>query len=140
ALLSWYFTRQKYGAGRAADWDVREAKAPGYTLTQNKYYVDEIYQATIIRLVLRTRMVLSGFDKYVVDGLVNFAGVAMRATAWLNGMIDHLFVDGAVRGVSEGLLAVGSRVRKLQTGKVQNYILAALGGVAIFALIAQLLR
>ena len=140
ALLSWFVARQKYGAGRAADWDVREAKTPGYTLTQNKYYVDEIYQATVIRLVLRTRMVLSGFDKYVVDGLVNFAGVAMRATAWVNGTIDHLFVDGAVRGVSEGLLVVGSRVRKLQTGKVQNYILAALGGVAIFALIAQLLR
>lgn len=140
ALLAWFIAKTRYGATRPATWESQEARTIGYTLTQNKYYVDEIYQATVIRFFLALRMVLANFDRYVVDGFVNFGGVLVRAVAWINGKIDYLFVDGAVRAVSEGLLVVGQRVRKVQTGKIQNYVLAALGGVAIFALIAQLLR
>jgi NADH-quinone oxidoreductase subunit L len=140
AILAWFIAKTRYGAAKPADWEAREAKTIGYTLTQNKYYVDEIYQATVIRFFLGLRMLLGAFDKYVVDGFVNFGGVLIRSVAWINGKIDYIFVDGAVRGISEGLLVVGNRVRKVQTGKIQNYVLAALGGVAIFALIAQLLR
>ncbi|GAC1353025.1 MAG: hypothetical protein NVS3B20_07880 [Polyangiales bacterium] len=140
ALMSWRVAKVKYGDARAPNWDSAEARLPGYTVTQNKYYVDEFYRATVIRFVLWLRVALSQTDRYVVDGLVNFGGVAIRTVAWINGRIDYLFVDGAVRAVSEGFLVVGARARKLQTGKIQTYVLAALGGVAIFALIAQLAR
>ena len=140
ALISWFVAKKRYGDDRAKDWDAAEAKLPLYTVTQNKYYVDEIYKATVIAFILRLRMVLAGFDTYVVDGFVNFGGLLIRSVAWINAKIDYIFVDGAVRGVSEGLLAIGSRARRLQTGRIQNYVLAALGGVAIFALIAQLLK
>jgi len=140
ALVSWRIAKTKYGAERSATWDTDEAKLPGYRLTQNKYWVDEIYRKSIIAFVLRLRLVLGQFDRYVVDGLVNFSGIAMRSVSWINGKIDYLFVDGAVRAVSEGLLVVGGKVRKVQSGKIQSYVLAALGGVAIFALIAQLVR
>jgi NADH-quinone oxidoreductase subunit L len=140
ALVSWYVAKTKYGPARPADWDAIEAKIPGYTLAQNKYYIDEIYQATVIRLVLVLRIVLAQFDRYVIDGFVNFSGVVLRTIAWISGRFDDLFVDGAVRAASEGLLELGGKVRQMQSGKIQNYVLAALGGVAIFALIAQLVR
>jgi NADH-quinone oxidoreductase subunit L len=139
ALAAWGFARFRYGEGRDKAWDVREQRAPFFTLLQNKYYVDEIYQATIIRGVLRLRLLLAGTDRWVVDGIVNGVAVATRTVAWINGAIDTFFVDGAVNFVAEGTIKLGNRLRGLQTGRIQNYIYGALGGVAFFAVVQYFL-
>jgi NADH-quinone oxidoreductase subunit L len=139
ALGAWAFARFKYGAGRRETWDTDEQRVPGFTLLSNKYYVDEIYQMTVIAAVLRLRIVLSQMDKWVVDGIVNGVGVAVRGVAWINGMIDEKIVDGAVNFVAEGTLKAGHKLRGLQTGRIQNYIYGALGGVAFFAIVQYFL-
>ena len=53
---------------RARDWAVREESLPLFEAIQNKYWVDEIYQATVIAWVLRLRLILSDMDRWVVDG------------------------------------------------------------------------
>jgi NADH-quinone oxidoreductase subunit L len=107
---------------------------------QNKYYVDEIYQATIVRGFMALRLVLADMDRYVVDGVVNAFGVGARAVAWLNGAIDHYLVDGAVNFVAEGTLSAGDKLRALQTGRIQNYVYGLLGGVAFFAIVQYFLK
>jgi NADH-quinone oxidoreductase subunit L len=102
--------------------------------------VDEIYDATVIRGVLTLRLVLRDFDKYVVDGIVNFAGVMTKLTARIDGAIDHYLVDGAVNLVAQTVLRIGSRMRRLQTGQIQNYAYGVLGGVATLAVIMFLIR
>ncbi len=139
AIGAWALARYRYGEARRDDWDAVEQRLPGFTLLQNKYYVDEIYAATFVRAVLRLRMVLSGFDKWVVDGIVNGIAVITMAVAWINGMIDATFVDGAVNFVAEGTLKAGHKLRGLQTGRIQNYIYGALGGVAFFAILQYFL-
>ncbi len=139
AYAAWAFARSKYGDGREPTWDTDEQRVPGWSVLYNKYYVDEIYQATVIAAVLRLRLVLAQMDTWVVDGFVNGVGVAVRAVAWINGMIDAKFVDGAVNFVAEGTLKAGNKLRGLQTGRVQNYIYGALGGVAFFALVQYFL-
>ncbi|MBU6375688.1 MAG: NADH-quinone oxidoreductase subunit L, partial [Bdellovibrionales bacterium] len=73
------------------------------TLT-NKWYVDEIYQATVVSPILRlSRFLWRGFDVLVIDGVVNGLG---RASAW-----------------------TGQAARVLQTGSVQTYAIMALLGL-----------
>jgi NADH-quinone oxidoreductase subunit L len=139
ALGAWAFARFKYGAGRSETWDKEEQRVPGFSLLSNKYYVDELYQVTVIAAVLRLRIVLSQMDKWVVDGLVNGVGVVVRGVAWINGTIDEKIVDGAVNFVAEGTLKAGHKLRGLQTGRIQNYIYGALGGVAFFAIVQYFL-
>jgi NADH-quinone oxidoreductase subunit L len=139
AYGAWAFARSRYGAERDKAWDTADERVPGWKLLYNKYYVDEIYQATVIAAVLRLRLVLAEMDRWVVDGFVNGVGVAVRGVAWINGMIDEKFVDGAVNVVAEGTLKAGNKLRGLQTGRVQNYIYGALGGVAFFALVQYFL-
>jgi NADH-quinone oxidoreductase subunit L len=139
ALAAWAFARAKYGDARKKGWDVAEQRVPGFTLLSNKYYVDEIYQATVIAAVLRLRLFLAQMDKWVVDGIVNGVGVVVRAVAWINGTIDSKIVDGAVNFVAEGTLKAGHKLRGLQTGRIQNYIYGALGGVAFFAIVQYFL-
>jgi len=139
AYASWAFARFKYGAGRNKAWDKAEERIPGFRLLLNKYYIDEIYQWTIVAAVLRLRLVLARMDTWVVDGIVNGVGVVVRVVAWINGTIDAKIVDGAVNFVAEGTLKAGHKLRGLQTGRIQNYIYGALGGVAFFALVQYFL-
>jgi NADH-quinone oxidoreductase subunit L len=145
AYGAWALARSTYGAsrdeawGRDEAWDRVERRVFGFTLLHNKYYVDEIYQATIIAAVLRLRLILAETDRWVVDGIVNGVAVVVRAVAWINGTIDAKIVDGVVNFVAEGTLKAGHKLRGLQTGRIQNYIYGALGGVAFFAVVQYFL-
>lgn len=81
------------------------AKGPVYQLLLNKYYIDEIYDAVLVRPVMMICSFLFRFDAGVVDGLVN--------------------------GVASVTRGAGSVLRYLQTGLVQNYILVQVLGLLI---------
>ena len=53
---------------------VAQALAPITSLVENKFYVDEIYQACVIEPLRISGKVLYGIDRFLVDGLVNLFG------------------------------------------------------------------
>jgi NADH-quinone oxidoreductase subunit L len=111
-----------------------------HRLVENKYYVDEIYRATVIGGVLFLSRALRVFDDYVIDGLVNLSGWIVRGVAVVSGWFDNTFVDGLVNAVSNGTIAVGSRARRLQTGAVQSYVIAVFGGILLLIVLYLGLR
>jgi NADH-quinone oxidoreductase subunit L len=80
---------------------------PVYRTLCSKYYVDELYDATIVRPIqeLSTGGLWKGVDATVIDGLVNGVGLA-------------------VRGSSSGL-------RRMQTGSVRAYAASLFLGVVV---------
>jgi len=110
------------------------ARFPGaHRVLLNKYYVDELYDATAVQGTLGSARGLWGFDRRVVDGAVDGSGWFTRLSAWISGMIDRYVVDGLVNlvGWSAGESSYG--LRRVQTGLIQNYALLMLIGV--FALL-----
>jgi NADH-quinone oxidoreductase subunit L len=95
-----YFLRYRSAA------DALAARFSGvHRLLTNKYYVDEIYDATIVQPI------------HIVseDGL------------WR--IVDTKLIDGAVNGASD-TVAVGSEIlRRLQTGSVRAYAVSLFAGV-----------
>jgi NADH-quinone oxidoreductase subunit L len=140
AIGSWFIARTRYGADRSPDWAENEQSLPLFTAIQNKYWVDEIYDATVVRAFMTLRLVFAEMDRTIVDGLVNGVGVAARTASWITGAIDTYLVDGLVNFVAEGTLAAGTKLRTLQTGRIQNYVYGLLGGVAFFAIIQYFLK
>jgi NADH-quinone oxidoreductase subunit L len=121
-----YVRRPEIAAGLAERW-------PGlHSLLFHKYYVDELYDATVIRGVLASARGLWKVDGTVVDGAVNGSGALTRLTSWISHMADKYIVDGGVNLVGwtagEGSLFL----RRLQTGLVQNYALLMVLGVFVF--------
>jgi NADH-quinone oxidoreductase subunit L len=103
-----------------------------HRVLSNKYYVDELYGATVVRGTLGSARGLWTFDGQVVDGAVNGSGAFTRLTSWVSHMIDKYVVDGLVNLVG-WLCGEGSFVfRRLQTGLIQNYALLMLFGVFVF--------
>jgi NADH-quinone oxidoreductase subunit L len=66
---------------------------PIYTTLRNLYWVDELYDALLLRPFYAVSRLFTAFDKWVVDGVVNAVGV----TADLTGQILKLFQTGLVR-------------------------------------------
>jgi NADH-quinone oxidoreductase subunit L len=106
-----------------------------HRLVENKYYVDEVYRATVIRFVLVLSRALRVFDDFVVDGVVNLSGWVVRIVALVSGWFDNTFVDGLVNAVSNGTIALGARARRLQTGAVQSYVIAVFAGILLLVLL-----
>jgi NADH-quinone oxidoreductase subunit L len=104
-----------------------------YQVLLNKYYIDEFYQAFVVRPVMWGTNALWTVDARVVDGIVNGCGAFTRLYANWSGILDRLVVDGSVNGVAL-LVQSGARAfRLLQTGIVQNYLLVMALGVFVFA-------
>jgi NADH-quinone oxidoreductase subunit L len=105
---------------------------PGlYGLLYNKYYVDEIYDATVVSGTLSSAEALSTFDAQVIDGAVNGAASLTVGAADLSSLADASLVDGAVNAVWKVLGQWSLAFRRLQTGVIQNYALMMLFGVGI---------
>ncbi len=66
---------------------------PLYALVRNLYFVDELYDAAVIKPFYRVSRFFSGFDRLVVDGIVNATGIV----ADIAGQFIKLFQTGFVR-------------------------------------------
>jgi NADH-quinone oxidoreductase subunit L len=106
--------------------------AAGHAVLFNKYYVDEAYDATVIRGTMAGARGLWAVDRGVVDGAVNGAGNLTVITSWLSGLTDKSVVDGLVNAVARVIEEASFSFRRLQTGLVQNYALLMLVGVFAF--------
>ena len=113
---------------------------PIYALFWNKYYFDEFYDGVLVALTVAGSKVLGLFDLRFIDGIVNGVGIVVQAgCSRVAGWFDNTFVDGLVNLVARVTWSIGGRVRRVQTGMIQNYLLAVLGGVVLLILIFRAL-
>jgi NADH-quinone oxidoreductase subunit L len=95
----WYLTARRVPDDLARRWK------PVYTLLLNKYYVDEIYDASVVRPLIggSERLLWKRVDVGVIDWTVNALAAAV---AW-----------------------IGGTVRRIQTGVTESYMFVFLLGV-----------
>ena len=79
----------------------------------NDLYVQRFYQLTIVLLVATSARVINWFDRYVIDGFVNFVGV--------------------------GTLFSGQALKYSTSGQSQLYILLGFSGIVLLGLLLGLL-
>jgi NADH-quinone oxidoreductase subunit L len=111
-----------------------------HRVLSNKYYVDELYGATVVAGTMGSAKGLWTFDAEVVDGAVNGSGWLTLFSAWFSHLIDKYIVDGLVNLVGAVLEKSSFVLRRLQTGLVQNYALVMLFGVFAFVSVYLFVR
>jgi len=119
-----------------------QAIHPLYLYSFNKWYWDEIYDATVIKGSMLIAKMLAWFDTNIVDGIVNGIATIFRKFAFANANFDKYVVDGAVNFTAFFVQTTGAVMRKIQTGKVQTYLvmvtMAVLGYFAFY--LVQLMK
>ena len=98
----------------------------------NKYYVDELYNGSVVAGTFASARRLWTFDRRVVDGAVNASGWLTLFGSWASGLTDSAIVDGLVNLIARVIEDASFRFRRLQTGLVQNYALLMLFGIFAF--------
>ena len=77
-----------------------------FALLRRKYFVDEVYEATVIRFNAWWASACDWLDSRVWNGAVNLASYAVLGLSWLNRLFDEYVVnlgfDGSCRGLTEG--------------------------------------
>jgi NADH-quinone oxidoreductase subunit L len=140
-VIGWVFARALYKDNKSQVPAQLLARWKGvWTVVYNKYYVDEIYQGTVVRGSISLARVLSWFDKAIVDGIVNLAGAITRVVANIDGAIDRYLVDGAVNFIAGSTLSAGRILRRVQTGRIQTYLYGALVGAIAIVLLNFLIK
>jgi NADH-quinone oxidoreductase subunit L len=92
--------------------DLAKSMKPAYTTLLHKYYVDELYAATIVRPLLWLS-----------------TNVFWKAT-------DVAGIDGTVNGIAHGAAALGDGVRHSQSGNTRSYaVWVVAGAIVILAVI-----
>jgi NADH-quinone oxidoreductase subunit L len=85
------------------------------------------------------RMLLKGYYQHeIMTGW--FAETIVYGTALICNMIDIKLVDGWLNWLSAWVMGFAQHVRKVQTGIVQNYVMALVLGVVVLVVVITLAR
>jgi len=139
--LAYYFyyhrvrAMQALPAVRRTDDPLRAVLGPVFTLLENKYYIDELYGAIIIKPYTAIASFLADkvewvfwhdfFHDKVLSG-------AFHSLTWLlSKPIDTNVIDGFANGLAEGTQELAALVRRIQSGYVRNYALSMFVGVIL---------
>ncbi len=111
-----------------------------YPLLRRKYYVDDAALGLVGFTSGPLARATDWFNTYVLDNIVNGVGGAVRlAGRFVYNGLDQRGIDGIFNGLSAVADSAGSSLRKLQTGRVQQYatsvVIAALVLVIVVVII-----
>lgn len=104
---------------------------PLYNFSLNKWYFDEFYHKTFVAGLLGLSKIIYWFDAKIVDGIVNGSAEVTRRLAFFTGGFDRIVVDGLVNLMAYISGFIGLIFRRVQTGKVQTYLVLVIFSIII---------
>jgi NADH-quinone oxidoreductase subunit L len=107
-----------------------------YPLLRRKYFMDDLADGLVGATMGPIARFVNWTNTYVFDGIVNAVGGATKALGGVvyNG-VDQIAVDGVFNGLSAAADSAGSALRKLQTGRVQQYASGVVAGALILVVL-----
>jgi NADH-quinone oxidoreductase subunit L len=121
---------------RATDPDALERLQPSvFHALANRLYVDEFYDATIIRLTRFVSAFSAFLDRWIFGGAVSIVSWLVTGLGWLDAGVDKFVVNG---GFDEGCRDVargGRLLSRFQNGRVQNYLRVLAAALVVLAVL-----
>ena len=104
---------------------------PLYKFSLNKWYFDEFYDRTFVAGTLGLARFIAKFDLKVIDGIVDGSAAVTKAFSKFIGKFDNIVIDGLVNLSAYLSGFIGLLFRRLQTGKVQTYLVLVVFSLVI---------
>ena len=106
-----------------------------YPLLRQKYYMDHVALGLVGFTKGPSARAVDWINTYVIDGAVNAVGGGTRILGrFVYGGLDQRGIDMVFNGVSAAADSAGQAVRRLQTGRVQQYAMGFVVGALVLVL------
>ncbi|MBW8009923.1 MAG: NADH-quinone oxidoreductase subunit L [Chloroflexi bacterium] len=125
-LLGWLVYRN---VSAGSEDPLRKPLGPIYSLFENKYNIDEIYNVLFVRPAMWVSETFTYLflDRKIIDGVLHFvARISFEIGAFFRNSIDKPIINGFGDLVGFSTNKFGHWFRRIQTGRVQQYMLVAL--------------
>jgi NADH-quinone oxidoreductase subunit L len=130
------YTRRTPSSPQALD--PLEAAQPGvFGILKNRAYIDEFYEATVIRLNHLLSVTSDLLDRFLWNGLVQLVSLLAVALASVGKALDQFVINLGFDGGCGGLRQGARGLARLQNGQVQSYLRVI--GISLVALVVVLL-
>jgi NADH-quinone oxidoreductase subunit L len=107
-----------------------------YPLLRHGYFVDDAALGMVGAAKGPIARFVDWTNTYVIDGIVNGVALLVKALgSFVYGSLDQKGVDGVVHGLSAVADGAGSALRKIQTGRVQQYAASFVAGALILVVV-----
>ncbi len=145
AIAYWYYFIKVDGLAKATGEKLTELPdglvannklaQTGHAFLSNKYYLDHLYEDVIVAGVKGPiARAAVWFNKNILDGIVNGVGrTAVKAGRFVYESIDQGLIEGAVNGSGRLSSQSGQGLRRMQTGKVQQYAALLFAAATVLA-------
>ena len=110
-----------------------------HAVLRNKYYLDEFFQWLFVRPARWVSGAVADrfLDRTVIDGVLH---TLARVFTWLGDLmkvVNSWLIDGVGDGLPEGIALASGWIRRIQTGRVQQYLLFVVAAaILVGALVA----
>jgi NADH-quinone oxidoreductase subunit L len=133
ALGGWFYSRKP---------PVEEAKDPLdrirpdiFQMLERKYWIDEIYDWSVVRLVRTAATASDWLDHWLWGGMVRIVSGAALALSWANRFFDDYVINRGFDRACDTLSDGGKATSRMQTGQIHHYLRILALGVVVLALI-----
>jgi NADH-quinone oxidoreductase subunit L len=128
----WFYGRKPFA--RATDPDAIEHIAPViFRALEHRLYIDEFYDATIIRLARWSAYFADWLDRRLWNGAVQTVSLLVTTLGWADASIDRYAVNAGFDEGCRGVSGSGTLFSRLQNGRVQNYLRAIAAALVVLA-------
>jgi NADH-quinone oxidoreductase subunit L len=129
----WFYARP---GGADAQGDPLEHRFPlVFALLRRKYWVDEVYDWSVVRLTKLSAAACDWVDRWIIAGAVQLVSLLVTGFSWLSRLLDEYVVNVAFDRSCEGLGRSGRWFSRLQNGRAQRYLKIIGIGAAVLSLI-----
>ncbi len=118
---------------------LEDALGPLHTLFRNRYYLDDIYGDVFVKpSQWLAAQVIVLLDRGIIDAILH---IIARIFTWLGDLTKVLnlwLIDGVGDGIPIAIFNIGGWLRRMQTGRVQQYMLLVLAAAVLIGIVLVL--
>ncbi len=118
---------------------LEDALGPLHPILKNRYYLDDVYEQIFVKPSQWLGVqVIAFLDRGIIDALLH---VIARIFTWLGDLIKVLnlwLIDGVGDGIPIAIFNFGGWLRRMQSGRVQQYMLLVLVAAVLIGIVLVL--
>jgi NADH-quinone oxidoreductase subunit L len=120
--LGWWFYGREPAERQDQPDPLERLPADAFAILRNKYWVDEIYEHSIVAWNNALGRACNWLDVWVWTGFVQLVSYIVLGLSWLNRVCDEFVVNLAFDKSCGNLRLGGKLFSRLQDGRVQRYL------------------